>query len=426
MPLHSLAHVIVVNDTLHVDGGAAQVALTSAIGLRERGYRVTVFGAVEPVAPGLLAAGVEVVSLGQRTILEDGNRRRAMAQGIWNASAYRRMRELLQTCDASATIVHVHGWAKSLSASVARAAEDAGFPVVLTLHDFFSVCPNGALFDHPAQAICRREPMSLSCVTRNCDSRSALHKAWRVVRHVAQDRIGHLPRAVRHSIAVSEFSRSVLVPLLPPELPITIVRNPIEVARREPADPARSEAFAYVGRLSSEKGVVPFALAARDAGVPALFIGSGELRPQVAAANPQASFTGWLDHASSHERLCGARALVVPSLWYEAGPLVVAEAAAAGIPAIVPSTSAASELIVDGVTGTVFQGGDQAALAAALASYTDDERVRAHGLAAYDRYWANPLTMERHLDGLAAVYAGMTDVARERVAVAPALATQLA
>ena len=153
-------HVVVLNDALHVDGGGAQVALSSAIGLHRRGYRVTVFGAVEPVADDLASAGVNVVSLAQRTIREDANRGRAIAQGIWNARAYRQMCAFLRECDSRETILHVHGWAKSVSASAVRAAEDAGIPIVLTLHDFFTVCPNGALFDHPAQAICTRKPMS--------------------------------------------------------------------------------------------------------------------------------------------------------------------------------------------------------------------------------------------------------------------------
>jgi len=426
LPSRRLAHVVVVNDTLHVNGGAAQVALTSAVGLRERGHRVTVFGAVEPIAPELQAAGVDVVSLEQRTILDDANRGRAMAQGIWNGDAYRRMRAFLFGCDTGETVVHVHGWAKSLSSSVVRAAEEAGFPVVVTLHDYLSVCPNGSFFDHPAQAICRRTPMSFACVTRNCDSRSAVHKAWRVARHATQDRVGHMPSSVRHFIAVSAFSEAVLAPLLPPGRPITVVPNPIDVARGAPSDPALHTSFAYVGRLSSEKGVVLFAQAARDAGVPALFIGSGDVRPQIEAANPLATFTGWLDRAASHARLRAARALVLPSLWYETYGLVVAEAAAAGVPAIVPTTSAARDLIVDGVTGTLFAGGDRAALAAALARYADDARVRAHGRAAYERYWANPATMERHLDGLAEVYASVAAVAAARMFAVPRVAEQRA
>ncbi|GAC1490644.1 MAG: glycosyltransferase family 4 protein [Vulcanimicrobiaceae bacterium] len=407
-------HVVVVNDTLHVDGGAAQVAISSAIGLRRRGYRVTVFGAVEPIAPELLAADVDVISLGQRTILEDNDRRRAATQGIWNATAYRRFRAFLESCDARDTVVHVHGWVKSLSASVVRAAEDVRIPVVVTLHDFFSACPNGALFDHPAQEICHRDPMSLACITRNCDSRSALHKAWRVVRHVAQERIGHVPRSVSHFIAVSKNSLAILAPMLPPGRPVTIVNNPIDVRRESAADVGDNREFVYVGRLSSEKGVVEFARAARDAKVKAVFVGDGELRDAVEAANPDATCTGWLDRASSQARLRRARALVVPSLWYEAGPLVILEAAAAGVPAIVPTTCCGREFFVEGVSGISFAGGDRAALTAALQTYTDDDRVRAHGRAAYDRYWARPASMDRHLDGLCEVYATFCDVTPTR------------
>ena len=42
--------IIVANDFAHVNGGSAQVALSSAVGLAERGHRVTFLAAVPPVA----------------------------------------------------------------------------------------------------------------------------------------------------------------------------------------------------------------------------------------------------------------------------------------------------------------------------------------------------------------------------------------
>ena len=47
-------HVIVVSDYAHVTGGAAKVAINSAIGLAETGLDVHYFAAVGPVAESLL------------------------------------------------------------------------------------------------------------------------------------------------------------------------------------------------------------------------------------------------------------------------------------------------------------------------------------------------------------------------------------
>ncbi len=63
-----------------------------------------------------------------------------------------------------------------------------------------------------------------------------------------------------------------------------------------------------------------------------MFIGDGPLRPIEATG---ARVTGWLSAEDVQRELEHARCLVFPSLWYETYGLVVNEAAARGIPAIV-------------------------------------------------------------------------------------------
>jgi glycosyltransferase involved in cell wall biosynthesis len=102
-----------------------------------------------------------------------------------------------------------------------------------------------------------------------------------------------------------------------------------------------------------------------------------------------------------------ARGLIFPSLWYETQGLVVLEAAAHGVPAIVSDNCAAREAVVDGVTGFWFEGGSVDDLAEKLHLLLDDARVSAVGQRAYNHYWENPTTLERHVDELEAVYQRM-------------------
>lgn len=65
---------------------------------------------------------------------------------------------------------------------------------------------------------------------------------------------------------------------------------------------------------------------------------------------------------------------------------------------------------MDGETGFWFRSSDVDALAAHLVRLKDDAVAAQMGRAAYDRYWANPLTLDRHLDRIEAVYdAVLTD-----------------
>jgi glycosyltransferase involved in cell wall biosynthesis len=105
------------------------------------------------------------------------------------------------------------------------------------------------------------------------------------------------------------------------------------------------------------------------------------------------------------QELSGARALIFPSLWYETEGLVVLEAAALGVPAVVADSSAARDLVIDGETGLYFRGGDEKALQTVMARLQDDQLVRRLGRAAYVNYWNSPRSLEHHVADLEEVYA---------------------
>jgi len=120
------------------------------------------------------------------------------------------MTELLATLDPATTIVHVHCWTKALSSSVVAAVARAKFPMVMTLHEYFTACPTGCLYLHRDRKVCTLTPMSVACIVKNCDSRSYLYKAYRVVRQLVQRTFGRIPSGIGEFITVSEFSRSVI------------------------------------------------------------------------------------------------------------------------------------------------------------------------------------------------------------------------
>lgn len=399
-------HVIVVTDVAHVDGGSARIALGSAIGLAQRDVRVTVFSAVGPVAPNL--AGIQVVCLHQHEILNDPSRLRAITQGVWNSTAAARMTALLRTLDRNDTIVHLHTWTKALSASVVAAALALGFRVVLSLHDYFAACPAGSFFLSPQQQICTLRPMSLACIKTNCDSRNYANKLWRVGRQFVANQFAHMPSGILDYISVSDLSEAVLRPCLPANARIRRVQNFIDVQTQPPVHVAANTTFSYVGRLSAEKGPLLFAQAAHDLPIDIQFLGDGPLRAQIAQAAPRATLSGWLTPAHVASHLQRSRALVFPSLWYETQGLVVAECAAMGIPAIVPSTCAAREWVQHGITGLHFRGGDAGDLREKILQLHNDPQLAATmGLEAHRRYAQQPATLAMHCDHLLAVYRDM-------------------
>jgi peptidoglycan/LPS O-acetylase OafA/YrhL/glycosyltransferase involved in cell wall biosynthesis len=396
--------VLVMNDFCYVQGGASKVAIDEAISLARAGIRVVFLGAVGPVCPELRAAPLTVDCLDQRELLSVGRHPSVALQGIWNLKAAARTRAILKALPRDRTIVHLHGYTKALTTSPIRIARGMGFQVICTLHDFFAACPNGAFFDYTAGRPCDRKALSAACVTRQCDKRHYAHKLFRVARGLVQRYRGQFPAAVTEYIALSRRSKSLLAPYLPADARLHALPNVIDADPTEPeADPATNRAIVCVGRLDQEKGVLLIANLAQRLGIPVVFVGDGPLRMQVESF-PGVTVTGWISSDRVRDYLADARCLVFPSLWYETYGLVVAEAAARGIPAIVSDISAAAERIEEGVTGWCFRSGSEDDLARCLKMIEDDHVVRAAGKAAYRAFWSNPETRPGHAGKLVNIY----------------------
>ena len=407
--------VVIVNDNARITGGADKIAITSAVALARQGYAVHLLSAVGPVDPDLLQVpNLTIHCTDQYELLHDPNRLRAAIQGIWNIKSQRLAEELFDGLSPLTTVVHVHLWAKALSSSVVRAATQRGFSVVCTLHDYLLACPAGTLFDHPQQAICLRRPMSADCILANCDSRNYADKLWRVGRQAVQSTFGGLPTELSDVIAISDLVISVLSPYLPSSVVVHRLSNFVDVQPLPPAPVESNTDFVFVGRLVKEKGPLLFADAAMKEHLPAIFLGDGELRAEIMKLSPNALVSGWLPYAETLDRLRHARAMVFPSRWYEAQPLVVLEALAQGVPCIVADTSAAREMIVHGETGLLFRGGDVDDLRQKLRLLTDDNFAEHLGKNAHTQYWAQPRTVEKHVSGLALIYAEM--LTRKKIA----------
>ena len=400
----SSPHVVILNDAGHVTGGAGKVAIDSAVALAKQGHQVTFVCAVAPVDKILENANLKIVCTDQQPIVSDPNRLRAVQQGWWNYKAAAAMSDVLAHADLSNTIVHVHGWTKALSSSAIRAALVRGYKTVITLHDYFTACPNGGFFDYQKQEFCQRRPLSAACLSTNCDKSSYQQKLWRVGRQFVQSAIGLVPDGITHFISISDLSESILRPYLPRNCTVYRLPNPLDVTKTLSVDVEKNNNFMFVGRISPEKGIFTLMKAASMCDVPVTVVGEGFQRSSVQQCYPDANFTGWLSAQDVRQQLRSARALVFPSLWCETQGLVVLEAAAMGVPSIVARTTGVSETIEDGITGLIFRAGDVADLTNKIKMLQDSSIASRMGRAAYDRYWESPWTMARHLSALETCY----------------------
>ena len=99
-----------------------------------------------------------------------------------------------------------------------------------------------------------------------------------------------------------------------------------------------------------------------------------------------------------------SRALVFPSIWYEAQPLTTMEAAACGLAVIAADKSAAVEQIHQLGVGEIYPGGDADALAEIMRRYSDTAFAREQGRASREAFLRLDLSEERYLEHVMHIY----------------------
>lgn len=398
-------HIVILAEFASASGGAEKVAVESARGLADLGLDVTYIQAVDgPADPLLDHPRLSLVRLGLSDVWSLPVLA-AAAAGIWHGEAARRLAGALAAVETPADCIHVHQWTRSLSPSVFPLLFDLGVPVLLTAHDYFLACPNGVHYRYDRAEPCALKPMSASCLASPCDARSRAHKLVRVARSAAMR--AAIAKRRLDVVHVCDASVARLSGMLPGyDLHHHRIDNPVRTERAAPADPGKGCAIAYVGRLTREKGADLVAQAARRAGMPALFIGTGPLEEEL-AGRPGVEMLGWRSPAEVEAILRGrARALAAPSRWFETGPLTVYEALAAGIPVVASERSGAAGTVADGATGFVVAP-EVEPLAAAFRRLGDPTLAAAMGREAHARYWAAPMSLGRHAASLQALYRGL-------------------
>lgn len=396
--------VVILFDHAAVTGGQAKVAFDSAVGLKRAGHRPIVFAAAGPVSPMLAEHGIETICLDQKDLVGNPSKVAAAMQGIWNLSAARALRDLLARLPRASTIVHVHGWAKALSPSIAVPIRRSGLPAVYTIHEYFQFCPNGGFYNYQRHHVCKLKPLSVECWATNCDSRSYGRKLWRNARLSVAEHVARLPEVFSHYIAISDFQQAIVAPLVPRAATLLRIDNPVSVPDMGPKPDPASGDIVFVGRLSPEKGAFVYAEAARRAGLRPIFVGDGPIAGEIARRYPEARLLGWHDADGVRAAMRSARALVFPSLWYEGQPLTVLEAQGLGVPVIVSDACAGRESVENGVTGLWFKSQDVADLTRALEAMRDDRLVAAMSHAAYEAFWRKPPTLDLHVERITQLY----------------------
>ncbi len=349
-------------------------------------------------------AGHQVRQLIERN--PEGNLRAAgnLTLGPWNPRAMRRVTKAVE--DFRPDVAHVHNTWFAMSPAVIRALKKAGVPVVMTLHNYRLTCANGLLYRNgaPCELCVGSHPWH--AVRYGCYRGSRAESVPAAATIDLHRRLGTWTEHVDVFIALTEFQRNLMIRAGLPQEKITVKPNFVRDPGPRPAPPSGSNVVLYVGRLSAEKGVELLVDTWRgtDTGPLELVIaGDGPLHGVMNRdLSPTVTLLGAISSEHVRRLMLSARALAMPSLWFEGMPMVLLEAFAAGLPAAVSDGGSPAQ-IVGAALGPrwVFRSADPASLSEALRKMRDDAQCdSAGGLArrAFEADFAESRAADRLLD----------------------------
>jgi glycosyltransferase involved in cell wall biosynthesis len=300
-------------------------------------------------------------------------------------------------------VVHVHNFFPLWSPSIFYACHSLKVPVVLTLHNYRTLCPTALLMykgkvteksisDGPWWAIPKKVYRNSLFGTLLLALMISIHK-W----------LGTWEKQVTTFIALTQFAKDKFISAGFPSNKIAIKPNFANMDMPSNYD-KRDSTFLYVGRLSEEKGIYTLSNIPKEnlSNFSIKIIGSGPLDSllthssfvKMGHQNSQLVFQSMQKHL----------ALILPSICYEGFPMTIVEAYANSLPVIGSRIGSIGELVEHGVTGLLFEAGNTHSLAKTLQWALDHpQEMYQMGINARKKY-EQSYTAQKNLQQLEDIY----------------------
>lgn len=286
---------------------------------------------------------------------------------VWNREAKQAMTKAL--VELRPDMVHLHNIYHHLSTSILAPIRASGIPCVQTLHDYKLACPNYKMLTEGSPCERCKGGKYFEAVKHRCLTSSFAGNMLAAFEMGIVKGRQNYERTVRAFICPSRFMAEKMIAWGEPASKMHIIANPVESS----TDTALGDEkyVLAIGRLSPEKGFdIAIRAIAAVPGVELRIAGSGPqldaLQQCVQNGTGKVVFQGFADIHTLAVLRRHARAVIVPSLFYENAPLVVLEALAQGVPIIASRIGGLPELIEDGVSGYLVSPGDAGELAVAI------------------------------------------------------------
>ncbi|MBW4525073.1 MAG: glycosyltransferase family 4 protein [Phormidium tanganyikae FI6-MK23] len=316
---------------------------------------------------------VKVLEVDNREIEGVFNKAKAAINVVYSPSSKRLVENAI--LQFKPEIVHVHNFFPLLSPSVHFACNEAGIPLVQTLHNYRLLCAIASLYrDGRVCEDCLGKPFGWSSVIHKCYRSSSIGSAAVAAMSSIHRWLGTWSERVDAYICLTEFAREKFIQGGLPANKLFVKPNfvyPSQVSKTTQTSFGDELYALYVGRLYEEKGINTLLAAWKQLNgkIKLKILGDGPLFQQVREEIrhiPGVELLGKQPSERVYQLMANAQFVVVPSEWYETFGLVLIESFSVGTPVVASKIGALAELINPGQNGLQFRPGDAEDLAAKI------------------------------------------------------------
>ena len=311
-------------------------------------------------------------------------------------------------------IAHLHNIHHQISPSILHELKKRNIPVVMTLHDYKMSCASYSMLSkgRPCEACEGRRYLQIvknKCV-KDSFTKSFLgffemyfhHKFIDIYNNV--DLFISPSKFLKDKLGEMGFDKKIV------HIPNFIDMKKFGVNGNYDID---GNSIAYLGRLSSEKGLLTLLKAAKILNAKSRIylniIGDGPVRGELekkvtSEGIDNVRFHGYVKGEKLYNELRKNMVVIIPSEWYENNPISVLEAFALEKPVVGARIGGIPELVMDGETGYTFEPGNAEDLSDKIMRTLSDDATRIKMGQNSRRFVESELNPEKHYQKLMGIY----------------------
>lgn len=309
-------------------------------------------------------------------------------------------------------IAHLHNIDRQITPSIIPVLKKHKIPMVMTLHDYKLICPNSTLFTH--RKICEKckgGRFYFALLQRCIHGSLAVSTIGCLEAYV--HRFLKLYNGVNLFLAPSQFLKNKFIEFRYLEEKIIHVPLFLDAPQSKFSTAKTDDYFLFFGRLSEEKGLR--LLISMFLKLPLAHLKIAGTGPQekdlwkLTRRSKNIEFAGFQEKHKMYDLIRKAKAVIVPSLFYENSPFSIMESMVLGKCIIASHIGGIPELLTDNETGLLFESGNGRELKEKIKFCLDNPgKVELIGQKAQEKA-KKEFSPEKHYQKLIQIYSSLLD-----------------